>query len=513
MVLPVTGVNGQGLGASVFKSPLLLVALALTGAVAVLGIIDTEGLAAFASTLVGIQFASRSWFIMLAVSFMLLVSIWLALSRYGQIKLGHDDDEPEFSTISWLTMLFAAGMGVGLLYWGTAEPLTHYLLIADYEDPRQSAGMALFITNFHWGLHAWAIYALTGLVIAYFGFRLGCPSLVSAPIIKVFGSNTITRAVGWLSDLLAIVAIAIGLGGSVAMGVFQVREGVTALFGLQEAGMGLALGIFVVLCLSYTFPLLVDLSRGMALLSNTAMAVAGGLMVFILLAGPTHFLMGGIVQSLGEYLSGVLTHGFRTFTFMDDRVGNWFQSWTLTYMVWWLAWAPFVGVFIARISRGRTIREFLCGVILVPTAFSILWFGVFGGVGFFGVLRADVPILDVVRDNVSGVTFFVLDFFPLPALTIAAVVVAAFLFIVTSVVSAAFVLGMFSTSGDLNPSTRVKLSWGVVLGALGLVMILSDSIDAVKSIIALGALPFVFIVLLLVVCLLKSLKTERVSRS
>ena len=369
--------------------------------------------------------------------------------------------------------------------------------------------MALFFTNFHWGLHAWAIYALTGLVIAYFSFRQGCPSLVSAPIIKVFGTNGVTRIVGWLSDLSAIVAIATGLGGSVAMGVFQVKEGVDALFGLQDTGMGLTLGIFVVLCISYILPLTVDLSRGMALLSNTAMAIAGGLMIFILLTGPTYFIMGGIVQAAGEYLAGAFTHGFRTFTFMDDQVVNWFQSWTLTYMVWWLAWAPFVGVFIARISKGRTIREFICGVMLVPTAFSILWFGVFGGVGFYGILNLDVPVLDVVRDNVSSTTFFVLEFFPLSSLTVAAMIAAAFLFIVTSVVSAAFVLGMFSTGGDLNPSTRVKLSWGVVLGALGLVMILSGSIDAIKSIIALGALPFVFIVLVLVVCLLKALKTER----
>jgi glycine betaine transporter len=492
-----------------FKNPLLLVALIITGAVAVWGIFDTAGLAGFASHLVGIQFTSRAWFIMLAVSFILITSLGLALSRYGRIKLGKDDDEPEFSTVSWLTMLFAAGMGVGLLYWGTAEPLTHYLLIEQYEDPREAASVALFVTNFHWGLHAWAIYALTGLVIAYFSFRLGCPSLVSAPILEVFGKSRLTRSIGWLCDLFAIVAIAIGLGGSVAMGVFQVKEGIDALFGLQDTGMGLTLGIFVVLVISYILPLTVDLGRGMAVLSNTAMTVAGGLMIFVLLAGPTNFIMGGIVQAFGEYLSGAFTHGFRTFTFMDDRVGNWFQSWTLTYMVWWLAWAPFVGVFIARISKGRTIREFLCGVIVVPTAFSILWFGVFGGVGFYGILRLEIPILDVVRDNVSGVTFFVLEQFPLAFLTIAAVVVAAFLFIITSVVSAAFVLGMFSTGGDLNPSTRVKLSWGAVLGALGLVMILSGSIDAVKSIIALGALPFVFIVLLLVVCLLKALKAER----
>ncbi len=490
-------------------SPLLITALAITGAVAVWGIVDTAGLAAFASYLVGIQFTSRAWFIMLAVSFILITSIWLALSRYGAIKLGQDDDEPEFSTVSWISMLFAAGMGVGLLYWGTAEPLTHYLLISEFKDPRASASLALFVTNFHWGLHAWAIYALTGLVIAYFGFRLGCPSLVSAPIIKVFGTNRLTRGIGWLSDLLAIVAIAIGLGGSIAMGVFQVKEGVDALFGLQDTGLGLTLGIFALLCLSYILPLTVDLSRGMAILSNAAMAVAGGLMIYILLFGPTNFIMGGIVQAFGEYLGGVLTHGFRTFTFMDSQIGDWFQSWTLTYMVWWLAWAPFVGVFIARISKGRTIREFICGVVLVPTAFSILWFGVFGSVGFYGTLERDLPILDVVRDNVSGVTFFVLSQFPLPSLTTAAVVVAAFLFIVTSVVSAAFVLGMFSTGGDLNPSARVKLSWGVVLGALGLVMILSGSIEAVKTIIALGALPFVFIVLVLVVCLLKKLKEER----
>ena len=308
------------------KSPLLIIALAVTGAIALWGILDTAGLAAFASRLVAIQFTSRAWFIMLTVSFVLIVSIGLALSRYGRIKLGRDDDEPEFSTVSWLTMLFAAGMGVGLLYWGTAEPLTHYLLIAEEQGPRRAASTALFVTNFHWGLHAWAIYALTGLVIAYFGFRRGRPSLVSSPVLEVFGASGVTRGVGWLSDLLAIVAIAIGLGGSVAMGVFQIKEGVDALLGLEGSGQGLALAIFALLCLAYVPPLMVDLGRGMALLSNTAMAIAGGLMVFILLAGPTHFIMGGIVQAAGEYLSGALVHGFRTFTFMDDRVGDWFQS-------------------------------------------------------------------------------------------------------------------------------------------------------------------------------------------
>jgi glycine betaine transporter len=491
-----------------FANPLLLIALAITGAIAVWGIVDTAGLTTFAATTVGVMFTSRGWFIMLMVSVILIVCLWLAASRHGRIKLGQDDDEPEFSTVSWLTMLFAAGMGVGLLYWGAAEPITHFLLAKDYETEQRAASIALFVTLFHWGFHAWAIYALTGLVIAYFGFRKGCPTLISAPIRQVFGDVAWTRAVGWLSDLLAIVAIAIGLGGSVAMGVFQVESGVEALFGWKAEGLTVAMGIFVILCVAYIFPLMVDLGKGMALLSNTAMAIAGGLLVFVLLAGPTHFLMSGIVESLGAYVAGVLPYGFKTFTFFDQRVGDWFESWTLTYMVWWLAWAPFVGVFIARISRGRTIREFILGVVLVPTVFSIFWFGVFGGLGFFQALRTAQPILEVVRDNANETTFFLLDTLPFSALTTAATVIAAFLFIVTSVVSAAFVLSMFSSGGDLNPQVRVKLVWGVILGALGLVMILSGSIEAVKAIIALGAMPFVYIVLLLMVCLLKALKSE-----
>ncbi|MEM7775917.1 MAG: BCCT family transporter [Pseudomonadota bacterium] len=490
-------------------NPLLLVALTVTAAIALWGILDTAGLAELARQAVKVQLTSRAWFIMLTASFILFICIVIAISPWGNIKLGADEDVPEFTTVSWMTMLFAAGMGVGLLYYGTAEPLSHYLLIREPEGPRRAAGLSLFVTVFNWGLHAWAIYALTGLVIAYFSFRLGCATLVSAPIVKVFGSTALTRTVGWLSDLLAIVAIAIGIGGSVAIGVFQIREGVDALFGLQNSGLAVTLTIFAALCLSFTLPLLVDLGRGMALLSNTAMGIALALLVFVLLFGPTHFIMGGVVQLIGDYFSGAVQHGFRTFTFMDEVGTNWFQSWTLNYIVWWLAWAPFVGVFIARISRGRTIREFLLGVILAPTLFSLFWFGIFGSIGFYAALNTDLPILDIARDNISGVAFFVLQQFPVPALTILLVVISAFLFVVTSVVSAAFVLGMFSTSGDLDPPVGVKVMWGGILGALGLVMILSDSISAARSLIALGALPFIFVVLLLAVCLLKALKLER----
>ncbi len=491
-----------------FRNPLMLVALMVTTVIAVWGVVDTQGLSTLASSATSTLFTSRGWFIMLTTSIMLLLSLCLAVSPYGRIKLGRDGDEPEFSTLSWLTMMFAAGMGVGLLYYGAAEPLTHFALLRDYLPAAEAATAAHFVTNFHWGLHAWAIYGMVALVIAYFGFRKGCPNLISAPLIAVFGRNRTTIPVGWMSDLAAIVAIAIGVAGSLAMGVFQLEEGVAALFGLTDRGPWLRLVLYAVMCAAFIPPLVMDLGRGMAVLSNTAMILAVALMVYVLLAGPTSYMMSGIVGSLGDYVADVVPHGFRTFTFFDGRIEGWFQDWTLSYMAWWLAWGPFVGVFVARISRGRTVREFIFGVLFVPTLFSIIWFGVFGSVGLYGALRTDLPVLQVVAEDFNRSTFYLLDQLPLTALTTLTVVIAAFLFIVTSVVSAAFVLGMFSSGGDPNPDARVKVIWGVILAALGLVMILSDSIGAVRSIISLGAMPFLFIVHLLMVSLVRALWRE-----
>ncbi len=486
----------------------LSLALVITSAIAIWGVWDTNGLLVFVSRVVDVLFESRGWFIMLTVSTLTIVCLWLIFSPYGRIKLGHDDEEPEFSTISWLTMLFAAGMGVGLLYWGSAEPISHYLHISEKYPASKSALLALFITNFHWGIHAWSIYAIMGLVIAYFTFRRNTHMLVSEPIRKVFGKHIWTQIVGSISDLSAIVAIAIGVGGSIAMGVFQVQGGLENLFEIKSTGTTLALTIFSVLFIAYILPLMVDLNRGMAIISNTNMLGATLLMLFVLLAGPTHYLMSAIIESLGEYATSFLQQGFRTYTFGDLQTSNWFKSWTLTFMVWWLAWAPFVGVFIARISRGRTIREFILCVIFIPTLFSIFWFGVFGGIAFHEILNKNTHLLEVVKTDVNSTVFVVLESLPISGLTSSLTILIAFLFIVTSVVSAAYVLSMFSTGGNLVPSIKIKLVWGVILGALGVVMILSGSIEAVRAIIALWAMPFIFIVLLLMVCLLKDLKRE-----
>lgn len=490
---------------------LLGVSLVVIAAIALWGVFDPEGLVALASATVAQYFKSRGWFVMLATSGMLIFCLALALSRYGQIRLGSDDDRPEFSTPAWIAMLFAAGMGVGLLFWAVAEPLTHYAFVKEFAPAPLAAEQALLATNFHWGIHAWAIYGATALTIAYFSFRRGTPMLVSAPLTYLFPRERWAVLVGWFSDFMAIVAIAIGVGGSIAMGVFQVADGVDVMMGGEKAAPWLVVVVFALMVAAYIPPLLVDLGSGMSRLSNLAMLIAIALVVFTVVMGPTQFLLNSIVSGFGKYVTAAIPRGFQTFTFFDDEVASWFNDWTLTYMVWWIAWGPFVGVFVARISRGRTIREFVFGVLIGPTLFSVIWFGAFGGIGLYGALNGPGELLALTGTNVERVTFALLEKLPLTTLTTLATIIAAFLFIVTSVVSAAFVLGTFSTGGDPDPNVKIRVIWGGLLGLLGAAMILSGSIDAVKKLIALGALPFVFIIVLLIVCLCRALGEEEVA--
>ncbi|MBE1282483.1 MAG: BCCT family transporter [Rhodobacteraceae bacterium] len=486
---------------------LLILALVISAAIAGWGIVDPQGLGSLAARAVATQFDSRGWFIMLEASGLLFVALFLAFSRFGRIRLGPNEIEPEFSTPAWIAMLFAAGMGVGLLFYGAAEPLTHFEELRKYSRDSMAASAALFVTYLNWGFHAWAIYGVVGLIIAYFAFRRGGTLLLSAPLTEAMGSTWWTRGLAWLFDLLSIVAIAVGLAGSLAMGVFQIQTGFAGLIGVQDPG-ALTLPVFAAMCVAFVIPLRRDLGDGMAKLSNAAMLIAIAMLVYLLVMGPTSYLMDGIVSGFGQYLFGALPAGFATAVFFEQDIIDWFHGWTLNYMIWWLAWSPFVGIFIARISRGRTIREFLLGVIVAPTLFSILWFGVFGGLGFFDALQNEGALSAVNAENLDATTFALLERFPLDSISRAATIIAAFLFVVTSVVSAGFTLAMIGTGGDENPSPKIRTVWGAILGALGLAMVLVGDIALVRSIIALSAIAFVFIVPVLVVCLFRTLNRE-----
>ena len=297
---------------------LLLVALSISCAIAVWGLVDAEGLGALAAAVVATQFDSRGWFIMLVASGLLFVAIILALSPYGSVKLGADDEEPEFATPAWIAMLFAAGMGVGLLFFGAAEPLTHFTVLKQHLGEAEAASLALFVTYLNWGVHAWAIYGVVGLVIAYFAFRRGRAILLSAPMTDVFGEERWARLLAWVFDLFAIIAIAVGLAGSLAMGVFQIQTGLAGVIGVADPA-SLTLPVFVAMCVAFLIPLRRDLGDGMSKLSNLAMLIAIALMVFLLVLGPTSYIMNAIVSGFGRYVFNVLPAGFSTAEFLTAR--------------------------------------------------------------------------------------------------------------------------------------------------------------------------------------------------
>ena len=482
----------------------------LCAAVAIWGILAPDSLAAAANAVTSTTFKALDWFFMSSVTALLVLSGWLAAGRHGRIRLGADDDKPEFSTASWLAMLFAAGMGVGLLFWGVAEPMIHFTSPPIGEARTAAAArQAMVITNFHWGLHAWAIYAMAALVLAYFGFRRGAPYLAGAPIRQAFSGRWVP-ALAHTADLVAVIAVVFGVAGSLSMGTLQIQTGLSVVAGISRDSNWVTVGILVLLAACYMTSASTGLDRGIKWLSNINMVVAILLMLFVLLVGPTGFLLRGFVTTVGDYLASLVGLSLRLYPYQD--LGGWVQSWTLTYFIWWIAWAPFVGIFIARISRGRTIRQFVLGVVLAPTVFSVLWFGVFGGTGFYEELHGAGGIARLVSENVTVALFSLYDRFPLSGLLSGTSILLTFIFLITSVDSATFVLGMLTSNGSLEPPRARKLGWGVALGLLSAAITFMGDVNVVKAITISGAVPYSLILLVQFCGLLRVLARDTASR-
>jgi len=486
----------------------LLVTLPASGAVAALGLTRPGLLGDWAGTAADTVFRSIDWFFLSLTTGLLVLCAWLALGRYGSVRLGHPDERPEFSTPSWLSMLFAAGMGSGLLYWGVAEPVMHYAAAPGVErGSTEAARHAITLSLFHWGLHGWAIFCMAGLALAYFGFRRGT-SYLPGSCMRSALSGWWVRPTSWSADLIAIVAVVLGVGGSLAMGVSQLERGMRLVVDLEMSSGDLSTAIFVALLLAYLPPLAMPLDKGIKWISNANILLAFVVLGYVLLVGPTAFLARNLLTSIGDYATRIVPLSFELFPFEPGEATAWLRSWTLTYFVWVIAWAPFVGIFIARISRGRTIREFVAGVILVPSAFSILWFTVFGGTALYEERFGFPGLVSHVRHDVSTALFALFERLPNIELLSAGAILLSFVFLVTSVISAAFVLGMLSEHGSLNPSSWVKIAWGVLLALVGGAMMLSGDIQAVRSVTIVGAIPFAFILMLQAVALINALARD-----
>jgi glycine betaine transporter len=445
------------------------------------------------------------WFFLLFATSLLIMALVLAFSRFGHMRLGGDDERPEFSTVSWISMLFAGGMGAGLLFWGAAEPLTHY------QDPPgldgstpEAAREAVVLTHLHWGLHAWAIYGMCALVIGYFAFRRNMRPLTSSPIRFIFPRTPRPALIS--ADVLAVIAVLFGIVGSLVQGVLQLRSGVTAVFETDPESVAIAVGIIVALTIAFLVSASTSVDKGIRILSNINVGLTVTLLVFVMFLGPTRYIFETFLTSFGDYMQRLVELALRLFPF--EGLSDWSTAWTLNYFLWWLAWGPFVGIFIARISRGRTIREFVLGVVLVPSVFSVLWFSTFGGAGIFIESEGAGGLGPIVTEDVSAALFAFLDNFPVPGVVALLALLILFIFLVTSADSGTFVLGMMTQDGDENPKVAGKLMWGLILAAITLVITLIGSVPVARAMAVFGAVPFTIVLVVQIVCFLTALRDE-----
>jgi len=482
------------------------VSVVLCGAIGVWGVIAPDAMTNAALGMTGFALKSLDWFFLALCTGFLILSIYMAFGPYGHIRLGKDEDRPEFSTISWLAMLFAAGMGAGLLFWGVAEPIFHYLSPPGMTGKTpEAARMAMVITNLHWGLHAWSIYAVCALVIAYFGFRKGTASLISSPIKAEFGC--IHRGF-WChtADVIGVLAVVFGLAGSLTMGVLQVRAGLGEVFYVPTTDL-VSLMILLLMTLCFLISATTGLNKGIKILSNINIFLAVAILLVIIFVGPTRFILEIFITSIGDYFSQLINMSFKLYPYKD--LSNWTSGWTLTYLIWWLAWGPFVGIFIARISRGRTIREFTIGVVLLPTLFSMLWFAAFGGSGLYIEMFGGSGFADFVLEDVTKALFALFTWFPLSKILSILALLLIFIFLVTSADSGTFVVSMMTSNGDLNPPVHLKLIWGVIISMLTAGTLFTGSVTVAKAMAITGAIPFSLILILQVIAFLRTIREER----
>jgi choline/glycine/proline betaine transport protein len=446
-----------------------------------------------------------SWFYVLTVAFIFFFVIFLGFSRYGDIRLGPDHATPDYPLATWLSMLFAAGMGIGLMFFGVAEPLMHYLSPPTAETGTVEAVQeAMKMTFFHWGLHAWAIYAIVALVLAYFSYRHNLPLTLRSALYPLIGEK-IYQWPGHLVDVFAVVSTVFGVATSLGLGASQVNAGFGYLFGIEVSTTNQIIIMFGITTLAVV-SVATGLDKGVRRLSEANMILAVVLLILIFVLGPTVFLLQAYLQNIGDYLADIVHNTFNLFAYKKT---SWIGGWTIFYWGWWLAWAPFVGIFIARISRGRTIREFILGVMLIPTVFTLLWMTIFGNSAIDLIYNQGVVALGEMVSKDSSVALFVfLENFPLSSMLSFFSVLMIVIFFVTSCDSGAMVVDMLCSHGNNNTPLWQRVYWAVGIGVVAAILLVAGGLNALQTMTIASALPFAIVLLLAIVGLIKALRVE-----
>ncbi len=495
------------------RSGLDRVVFGVTAAIAVAflvwGFLSTSSLAAVSGSSLDWTMTNAGWLFVTTASAFVVFVIWLAMSRYGNIPLGRDDEEPEFRTVSWIAMMFSAGMGIGLMFYGVSEPITHFATPppgTGGAGNQEAAQNAMATTLFHWTLHPWAIYAVVGLAIAYGVYRKGRVQLISAAFEPLLGKHAHGPG-GKIIDMLAIFATLFGSAASLGLGALQIQSGLQIVSGVGELGNMALIGIIAALTAAFVLSAVSGVAKGIQWLSNINMVLALALALFVFVVGPTVFMLNLIPTSIGTYVGELPMMAART-SAEGTATRDWLADWTVFYWAWWLSWTPFVGMFIARISRGRTIRQFVTGVLLVPSLVSLVWFCIFGG--------AAIDLQKKGTDIAGAATpesqlFNTLAAYPAATAASILVMILVAIFFVSGADAASIVMGSLSERGALEPSRPTVIFWGVATGAVAAVMLLAggaDALDGLKTITIVAATPFVLVMVGLAVSLVKDLGTD-----
>ncbi len=482
-------------------------AIIITGLFLIFGVFFVEQAEQVFDAVQGVIVDYFGWFYIISVAFFLIFVVALFFSPWGSIRLGEDDSEPEYSYFSWFAMLFSAGMGIGLVFWAVAEPMFYYLDSPTVESETvEAASEAMRLTFFHWGMHAWAIYIVVGLSLAYFSFRKGLPLSIRSAFHPLLGDR-IHGPIGHTIDVLAIFGTIFGVATSLGLGVMQVAAGIDYLFGLGlEDATGLQLGLIAIITLIATGSVVAGLDKGIRRLSNFNMTVAVILVLFVFAVGPTVFILNNWVENTGNYLSSIVETTFWIDAWGD---GEWHGTWTLFYWGWWIAWSPFVGMFIARVSRGRTIREFIGGVLLVPVAFTTFWLTTFGNSGLYRELFGEGGIAGIGAEEML---FALLQGFPLSAVTSILAMIVIIAFFVTSSDSGSLVIDMLASGGNPDPPKVQRVFWALLEGAVAGVLLWAGGLGALQTAAIATGLPFAAVLVVMCISLLKALRTESTDR-
>jgi choline/glycine/proline betaine transport protein len=446
------------------------------------------------------------WFYILAVSALLIFLLGLAVSRYGNIRLGADDSRPDYSNLTWFTMLFAAGIGTILMFWGVAEPISHFAnppFDGVQSGSEQAASDAMTIAIYHFGLHTWTIFAMPGLAIGYFAYRHNLPMRISSLFYPILGERTFGPW-GWALDVIAVLGTLFGVATSLGLGTLQLNSGLNYLFGVPSTGLVQVILIAVITSIAATSVAL-GLDKGVRRLSQLNIVLAMALLAFVLIAGPTVFIAEGMVQSVGDYLDALPRLAFWTETFKDT---DWQRQWTLFYWAWTISWAPYVGIFIARISRGRTIREFVAGVLFAPTAFTLVWFGIFGLSAIQVEMNGQIALAEQVQQDPSVAIFAFLEALPLSSVASALSVIIIVIFFTTSSDSASLVIDMLTRRDDQLSLVRQRIFWAVAQGVIAATLLLAGGLDALQNVITSLGLPFCILLIFMAVALFRALRAD-----